>query len=204
MIRRCAAALTSLTVVLALSACSPIGVPDADPAPELPTCLPEERFLRIAVDAVRPPPQGSDSRINTMLHAPVEIWVQGLSPVPGYRGVDYISAGFGTGITGINPVKIEATTPYDAVACWPVQNPVLFVLRAYFAHPKDWLVFDRIDCTMSDGHNPTDDYLQESARAVEAADYVPDMSYVLVQCVDAYVPGGYSGPPLPPVPQLPF
>lgn len=193
-IRRLSAIIVSVLCATALTACAPI--PKDDPSSGS-GCDPSWYRLGISVDVIRylEPAVGKTTGPAQLLESiPIDVIAQGLSPAPGYRGVKYIGT-IGAGVAGINPLIFHTTAPYDAVACWPREMPVSFIVRAFITGFEGLQAFDSIQCRFED--LDLMDFLEQehATRQLAVHDLIPG-GKPTAQCVKYYVPGDWSGEPL--------
>lgn len=202
--RRLRAALVALLVLtpLALVACA---APAVAARPRCPN--PADRELLIDVMALRPVDGqgvGAGHRGATDPHYDVDLTIQALSPAPGFRGVATLGIPGINNVTPTNPGVIRRQTPWEATACWPASNPVALLIRVTMATVPDQ-ANDLLSCFMEDGHAlPGADFVDQQTLTAGPADLDLRLAPLMaVQCVDRYVPGDWTGEPLPTFNPLP-
>jgi hypothetical protein len=172
-------------LLLALTGCSPVRVQD-DPAGV--ACEPDERFL--LADAV-----GKRLGQEVDAHLNVVITLAARSSQENFGGVD--ASGFGVGISGINPVIRERTTPVFPSLCWDAQYPVALLFRVtLFVDSNERLqAGDTIYCELEDG-SPAGlgQQVDQQQATVEVVDLIPGSEPLQVDCKEFYVPPGWTGP----------
>lgn len=193
--RLCAVFATGL-LALSMAACA-----KQQPYANATGCDPSWYRIGIAIDVYRylQPEAGKTSGPSTMVEGvPIQIIAQGLSPAPGYKGVKYIGVG-GSGTVGINPVIKEDVAPYDAVVCWPREMPVAFMVRAVIIGFTGLQSYDSLQCHFEE--MDTFDFVEQSygKRELGAVDLIRGATPI-AQCVKYYLPGNWSGDPLPEFP----
>ena len=126
----------------------------------------------------------------------VDITVQALSPVPGFKGVAALGFPGINNITPTNPGVFDRITPWSATACWPASNPVSLLIRATMVDVPGQ-AYDLLSCFMEDGHATlAADFVDQQSVRMDPADMLPGAPLVAVQCVDYYTPADWTGEPL--------
>jgi hypothetical protein len=125
----------------------------------------------------------------------VAITVSARSTAPNFGGVD--ASNIGVGISGINPIVVERTTPFHPSICWDPQYPVSLIVRATLLMTPHVQVGDGLSCELSDGRTDGNGGQQVSGNnvTVTMTDLVPGAAEpVQVECRDYYVPTDWTGP----------
>lgn len=193
--RLCAVAIVGL-LALTTTACAP-----QKQFADASGCDPTWYKMGISVDVLRNLEVKANSTAGPsrlVEQVPIQVVVQGLSPAPGYKGVKYIGVG-GSGTVGINPVITEDVAPYDAVACWPREMPVAFMLRAVIIGFNGLQAYDFIQCRFEDMDTFDFEEQEYATRQLDTGDLIPG-STPIAQCVKYYLPSNWSGDPLPTFP----
>ena len=198
MAKRACAVVAAGLLALVAGACAP-----QKQFADASACDPSWYKIGVAIDTIRylEPKAGKTTGPSQLIEqVPIQVFVQGLSPAPGFKGVKYIGVG-GAGSVGINPVITEDVTPYDAVVCWPREMPVAFMVRAVVIGFEGLQTYDNLVCRFED--MDTFDFIEQehATRELDATDLIPRSGATpIAQCVKYYLPGDWSGEPLPTFP----
>lgn len=183
--RKLIVAFTGLMLLAGVGACSPVRV--TDPAP--PACETNERYLQVDIDTMRWPMPGGPGAKRYEPGNAVDITFAAVSLDPDFGGVDLS----GIFVKSENHDVLQRVAPFSEAACWPIETPVAFLVRAWARNP---MLDDELNCYLTDKHD-THGFPGNVKHENDHIGFEDMHRDLYVECIDYYLPPGWDGPDLP-------